>query len=66
MARSAECADAGAAGLGGLMALASDPSLREAKEKIGLGPSSRVLVFNTEGVTDPDNFDEVISKELEI
>ena len=58
--------ESGAAGLGGLMALASDPSLREAREKIGLGPSSRVLVFNTEGVTDPDNFDEVISKELEI
>ncbi len=58
--------ESGAAGLGGLLALANDKSLQEAKEKIGLNENSVVLVFNTEGVTDPENFDELISRELEI
>ena len=56
--------ESGAAGLGGLLALANDESLQEAKEKIGLNEKSRVLIFNTEGVTDPDIFDELISREL--
>lgn len=58
--------ESGAAGLGGLLALAGDDSLEMAKEKIGLNEESRVLVFNTEGVTDPDSFDELISKEVEV
>lgn len=58
--------ESGAAGLGGLLALANDESLKEVKEKIGLNDKSRVLVFNTEGVTDPDRFDELISREIEI
>jgi diaminopropionate ammonia-lyase len=58
--------ESGAAGLAGLMALASDESLKEAKKKIGLNRKSRVLVFNTEGVTDPDSFDELIQQEIEI
>lgn len=58
--------ESGAAGLAGLMALASDDSLKEAREKIGLNKTSRVLVFNTEGVTDPDSFDELIQQEIEI
>jgi diaminopropionate ammonia-lyase len=58
--------ESGAAGLAGLMALACDPSLQDAKARIGLDETSRVLVFNTEGVTDPENFDELISQEVEI
>jgi len=58
--------ESGAAGLAGLMALASDDSLKEAKKRIGLNKTSRVLVFNTEGVTDPESFDELIQQELEI
>ena len=58
--------ESGAAGLAGLLALCQDKSLAEAKEKIGLNEDSRVLVFNTEGVTDPDNFEEIISRELSI
>jgi diaminopropionate ammonia-lyase len=58
--------ESGAAGLGGLLALCNDESLKEVREKIGLNPSSRVLVFNTEGVTNPDSFDELISRELEV
>ena len=58
--------ESGAAGLAGLMALAGDAALKEAKEKIGLDKTSRVLVFNTEGVTDPESFDELISLEIDL
>ncbi|HEC41345.1 MAG TPA: diaminopropionate ammonia-lyase [Bacteroides sp.] len=58
--------ESGAAGLGGLLALANDDALTEVREKIGLNAESRVLVFNTEGVTDPDCFEELISRELDI
>lgn len=55
--------ETGAAGLGGLMALQREESLREAKDFIGLNESSRVLVFNTEGNTDPENFNRIIHGE---
>jgi diaminopropionate ammonia-lyase len=58
--------ESGAAGLGGLTALAYDESLAEVKKKIGLGRHSRVLVFNTEGVSDPDKYDELIIRETEV
>ncbi len=58
--------ESGAAGLGGLIALACDASLTEVREKIGLTNDSSVLVFNTEGVTDPDLFDELIAQEVEL
>lgn len=52
--------ESGAAGLGALLALMSDDSLGEAREKIGLGPRSRILLFNTEGATDPEHFRRVV------
>ena len=58
--------ESGAAGLGGLLALMNDKSLEKVKAKIGLNEDSRVLVFNTEGVTNPDSFDDLISREVEI
>jgi diaminopropionate ammonia-lyase len=58
--------ESGAAGLGGLTALAYEESLQEVKKKIGLNRQSRVLVFNTEGVTDPDTFEELIIRETEV
>jgi diaminopropionate ammonia-lyase len=42
-------APAGAAGLAGLLALTRVPELNEARQAAGLGPDSRVLIFNTEG-----------------
>ncbi len=44
--------ESGAAGLGGLMALLSVDDLRDGKKKIGLNRNSKVLLFNTEGITD--------------
>jgi diaminopropionate ammonia-lyase len=58
--------ESGAAGLGGLTAMAYEESLEEVKKKIGLNRQSRVLIFNTEGVTDPDSFEELIIRETEV
>jgi diaminopropionate ammonia-lyase len=58
--------ESGAAGLGGLTALTIEESLGEVKKKIGLNRQSRVLIFNTEGVTDPDSFEELIIRETAV
>jgi len=55
--------ESGAAGLGGLIAMACDPDLQGLKKEVGLNEESRVLVFVTEGVTDSEVFEELISKE---
>ena len=52
--------ESGAAGLGGLLAMLREDSLGEARDFIGLSNNSRVLVFNTEGNTDPINFNKII------
>ena len=45
------------AGLAGLLAAMADP---EARMALGLGPASRVLVFGTEGDTDPELYKELV------
>jgi diaminopropionate ammonia-lyase len=52
--------ESGAAGLAGLLALATDPGLAEARARVDLGPSSRVLLFNTEGDTDPESYRMIV------
>ncbi len=54
--------ESGASGLGALLALTQDPMLAEAKQKIGLTRDSRVLLINTEGDTDPDNYRRIVGK----
>jgi diaminopropionate ammonia-lyase len=44
----------GAAAVGGLLALCRDVSLSEARARLGLSSSSRVLAIVSEGVTDPE------------
>ncbi|MBB4066163.1 diaminopropionate ammonia-lyase [Gellertiella hungarica] len=46
--------ESGGVGLAGLMRAACDPAIREA---LGLGPSSRIFVVNTEGATDPAKYE---------
>ena len=53
--------ESGASGLAGLIAIMSDPDLRRAKEKIGIGKDTRVILINTEGDTDPENYKKVLS-----
>ena len=43
----------GSAALGGLLAVCGDPEMKHARGRLGLGPSARVLVLVSEGVTDP-------------
>ena len=47
--------ESGGAGLAGLLRLGP-----EAREALGLGPDSRVLLFNTEGATDPALYAELV------
>jgi diaminopropionate ammonia-lyase len=50
--------ESGAAGLAALLLAARD---RESRLALGLGPASRVLVFSTEGATDPAAYDRLVA-----
>lgn len=52
-----EGGESGVAGLLGLVEAAGDAELRQA---IGLGERSRVLLFNTEGATDPELYERIV------
>jgi len=51
--------ESGAVTLGALMFLAEYPEFSELKDYLGLGPDSQVLLINSEGNTDPDEFRRV-------
>jgi diaminopropionate ammonia-lyase len=53
--------ETGASGLGGLLALLRSEGGKETRRTLGLGADTRVLVFNTEGATDPDAYQRVMS-----
>jgi diaminopropionate ammonia-lyase len=52
--------ESGAVTLGALMFIAEYPEYAELKDYLGLGPSSQVLLINSEGNTDPDYFRRVV------
>jgi diaminopropionate ammonia-lyase len=54
--------ESGAAGLGGLTALCQEPSLAESRRKLGLTEDSTILLINTEGDTDPENFQRIVNQ----
>jgi len=56
-----EAGASGAAALGGLLACLRDPAAADVHARLGRGPRSRVLVFVTEGVTDPEVFESSVS-----
>ena len=53
--------ESGAAGLGCLMALMERPELAAERAAMGLGRDSVVLLFSTEGDTDPDHYRAVLA-----
>lgn len=53
--------ESGAAGFAGLLALLGDPALQPARERLGIGAKSRVLLVSTEGATDPDSFHRLVA-----
>jgi diaminopropionate ammonia-lyase len=56
-----ESGESGAAGLAGLLQFASSPDLDEVREALGLGSASRVLIFSTEGATDPAGYRQIVA-----
>ena len=56
--------ESGAASVAGLMALMTDPTYRPVREHIQLGPESRVLVWSTEGATDPVGWERIVGRPL--
>lgn len=54
--------ESGAASVAGLMAIMEDPAYGQARDRLGLGPSSRVLVWSTEGATDPSGWERVVGR----
>ena len=51
----------GAATLGALMRIMTDGQLSETRSAMGLNADSIVFLINTEGDTDPANYDEIVS-----
>jgi diaminopropionate ammonia-lyase len=56
--------ESGAASVAGLMALLQDPAYAAVRSHIALGPDSRVLVWSTEGATDPARWERIVGRSL--
>ncbi|MCP5074175.1 MAG: diaminopropionate ammonia-lyase [Rhodobacteraceae bacterium] len=54
--------ESGVAGLAGFLTLAEDPAMRQA---VGLDERAHVLVFGTEGATDPETYAAIVGKQPE-
>lgn len=52
--------ESGAVTLGIVSLLCQDRDLQQVKSKLGLNESSKILVFNTEGDTDPENYRRIV------
>ena len=52
--------ESGAVGMGVLAALMGDPSYQDLREALGLSQDSRVLLFSTEGDTDPEQYRKIV------
>jgi diaminopropionate ammonia-lyase len=57
-----ECGPSGAAALGGLLAILTEPALADVREALAL-THARVAVIASEGVTDPGLFAEVLARD---
>ncbi len=54
--------ETGAAGLGGLLQLLHSAEGGEARRLLGVNEDTRILVFNSEGATDPDAYWKVVAE----
>jgi diaminopropionate ammonia-lyase len=54
--------ESGAASVAGLIAIMGDDRFGAVRDHVGLGPSSRVLVWSTEGATDPAGWHRVVGR----
>lgn len=54
--------ESGAASIGGLLALHGHGALAPVREHLGLDATTRVLIWSTEGATDPEHWAEVVGR----
>ncbi|HEY4320549.1 MAG TPA: diaminopropionate ammonia-lyase [Gemmatimonadales bacterium] len=54
--------ESGAAGLAGLLALGGDPALAPARAHLGIDSRTRILIWSTEGATDPIDWQRVVGR----
>lgn len=52
--------ESGSSGLAALLALTTNKKLAKVRAKLPLGPQARVLLINSEGDTDPENFRKIV------
>mgnify|MGYP001026330939 FL=1 len=52
--------ESGAVGMGAIAAVMEDDTYKELREALGLDRSSQVLMFSTEGDTDPDKYRKIV------
>ena len=52
--------ESGAVGMGVIATIMTDPDYAELKEALGLNKDSKVLLFSTEGDTDPDKYKSIV------
>ena len=52
--------ESGAIGMGVVATVMTDPACAALRDALGLGPDSRVLLFSTEGDTDPENYRNIV------
>ncbi len=57
-----ESGESGASGLAGLLALREAPEFAGLRSRFGIGPESHVLIFSTEGATDPEAYAAIIGR----
>jgi diaminopropionate ammonia-lyase len=57
---SLEAGESGAVGMGLMDLLANHTDFKALKDDLEIGPDSTLLCFNTEGATDPANYQEII------
>ncbi|WP_159722299.1 diaminopropionate ammonia-lyase [Enterococcus sp. CSURQ0835] len=55
--------ESGAVGMGLIATVMTDPNYKELKDQLGLTSQSDVLMFSTEGNTDPDNYRKILWEE---
>lgn len=53
--------ESGAAGLAGLLAILNEEKFISVQDHLNISKSSRILIFNTEGDTDPTTFKKIIT-----
>ncbi len=53
--------ESGAVSLGILQEICQNPALKDFKKAMEINSSSRILLISTEGATDPDNYNKIVS-----